>query len=75
MNVEKKMALRIIESDELPKTVDGCVVQVKEEDYLILINKELAQKKKADTFIHEMMHIWEQDFEKSFNEVYKFHHN
>ena len=56
--------LKVIEMD-LP--IKGCVCPWDESsgEYRIFINRNLSPREKTETFIHEMLHLWRGDFDKT----------
>jgi len=55
------MNIRIVE-ERLPETIKGFTGRKENDDYTILLNTELSDTEKAAAFLHEMLHIWHNDF-------------
>lgn len=49
---------------KLPDTVNGCISKA-DNCYTILINEKCSSGEQEQAFIHECLHIWHGDFEKS----------
>lgn len=49
-----------IAQQQLP--VPGLVAQKAEDDYTIILNTDLPDTERAAAFLHEMLHIWHNDF-------------
>lgn len=57
-----ELQLRIVKVP-LPASVNGVSTISQDGCYVVAVNSGLAEKEQTDAFIHEMLHIWHQDFE------------
>lgn len=49
---------------KLPDNVHGCISKNKNNSYTILINETDSRTRQEQAFIHECLHIWNDDFNK-----------
>lgn len=47
---------------DLPTEVAGCVVENDDSSYTIIINARMSHEKAMETYLHEMGHIYADDF-------------
>lgn len=63
--MRRKMKIDLAEM-ELPDSFDGATVNDgKSQDFLVLINSKENDMRRAAAFLHEMLHIYHNDFESS----------
>ena len=49
---------------KLPDNVHGCISKNENNNYIILINETDSRTRQEQAFIHECLHIWNDDFNK-----------
>lgn len=62
MPEERRVSLRIIKT-ELPEDIKGVCSVCSDGSYLILINQDLDEREQEASFLHEMLHIYHNDFD------------
>lgn len=69
--------VRVIVTDELPDTIHGCIAQVEQEQFLILINGNDSEARQRESLEHELWHYYNDDFNsgKTVNEIESIAHS
>ena len=49
----------------LPEGADGIVTLDRNNNYMIIVNADLPEDKQTKAFLHECLHIWNRDFERT----------
>lgn len=62
----KKITL-IIKEGKFPDSVKGATVALDEDTFQIWINDHLDPDEMAAAFLHEMLHVWNDDFDRDEN--------
>lgn len=63
--MRRKMKIELAET-ALPDPIDGATVNDgKRQDFLVVLNSEKDDLRRAAAFLHEMLHIYHNDFESS----------
>ena len=52
----------VINKASLPDSINGCTVFDDDHAYKIYINDTLSPDEQAAAFLHEMLHVWNNDF-------------
>lgn len=66
MKEERAINIRLIRSEELPESIGGCVSKLDGNDnYLMLINGAKSERRQIVSFLHECLHIWRRDHERT----------
>lgn len=55
--------VRVIVTDELPDTIHGCIAQVEQERFLILINGNDSEERQRESLEHGFWHYYNGDFD------------
>lgn len=59
--MEREIKVSVKEA-HLPASIKGLCSQCSEDEYIILLRDELTDQEKEKAFIHEMLHIYRDDF-------------
>jgi Zn-dependent peptidase ImmA (M78 family) len=72
---ERNINIRLIKS-ELNEGCKGFCSMDTNHDFIILINKTMTEDEQTLAFLHEMLHVWHNDFRKKqdVNELEKIRH-
>ena len=58
---DRTVTVRIVKTD-FPEGGHGMCVQEEDNAFLVLLNDKSTEIKQASAFLHEMLHIWHDDF-------------
>ena len=61
---DKHVNLSIVTA-HLPEGIEGITSPDGHDNYTIMINADLSDNKQAEAFLHECLHIWNRDFERT----------
>lgn len=77
MRSERNVSIRLIRSDEIPGSVEGCILQLDGDDnYMMIINSDRDERAQVISYLHECLHIWHRDHGsgRTVNEIEKDRH-
>ena len=64
--MNKTFKVSVVEMD-LPEDVNGEIAKTAAQEYIIAIRKGITEDEKAAAFLHEMLHIYHDDFDNGLN--------
>lgn len=69
--------VRVIVTDELPDTIHGCIAQVEQREFLILINGNDSDERQRKSLEHELWHYYNGDYDsgKTVDEIESIAHS
>lgn len=64
---KEEIKLTVCQIGNMPEGIGGMVTLDNDGEYMIMINADASTDNQAKSFLHEMLHIWNHDFDRGGN--------